>query len=67
MFLDFSSFNEEFLKSQIKVEFFKDKKFFYSGDKIDFMLSYKYFNVILFILWGEVKRGNFDDLDKVFM
>lgn len=31
------------------------------------MLSYKYFNVILFILWGEVKRGDFDDLDKVFM
>ncbi len=66
MLLDFSSFNEETLKSQIKAEFFKDKKFLYSGDKIDFMLSYKHPNAILPILWGEAKRGNFDDLDKAF-
>ncbi|WP_202145750.1 hypothetical protein [Helicobacter pylori] len=66
MLLDCSSLNEEPLKSQIKAEFFKDKKFLYSGDKIDFMLSYKHFNAILPILWGEAKRGNFDDLDKAF-
>ncbi|GAA6795909.1 hypothetical protein BTM500_15020 [Helicobacter pylori] len=66
MLLDFSSLNEEPLKSQIKAEFFKDKKFLYSGDKIDFMLSYKHPNAILPILWGEAKKGNFDDLDKAF-
>ncbi|GAA8158454.1 hypothetical protein HpBT123_14420 [Helicobacter pylori] len=66
MLLDFSKFNEEPLKSQIKAEFFKDKKFLYSGDKIDFMLSYKHPNATLPILWGEAKRGNFDDLDKAF-
>ncbi|GAA9094843.1 hypothetical protein TW0001_14280 [Helicobacter pylori] len=64
--LDFSNLNEEPLKSQIKAEFFKDKKFLYSGDKIDFMLSYKHPNATLPILWGEAKRGNFDDLDKAF-
>lgn len=63
---DFSNLNEETLKSQIKAEFFKDKKFLYSGDKIDFMLSYKHSNATLPILWGEAKRGNFDDLDKDF-
>ncbi|GHR08916.1 hypothetical protein VN0434_13880 [Helicobacter pylori] len=66
MLLDFSNLNEEPLKSQIKAEFFKDKKFLYSGDKIDFMLSYKHPNATLPILWGEAKRGNFDDLDKAF-
>ncbi|GAA7897447.1 hypothetical protein HpMS204_15040 [Helicobacter pylori] len=66
MSLDFSNLNEEPLKSQIKAEFFKDKKFLYSGDKIDFMLSYKHFNATLPILWGEAKKGNFDDLDKAF-
>ncbi|GAA7926655.1 hypothetical protein HpBT060_14410 [Helicobacter pylori] len=66
MLLDFSNLNEEPLKSQIKAEFFKDKKFLYGGDKIDFMLSYKHPNAILPILWGEAKRGNFDDLDKAF-
>ncbi|BAW71042.1 hypothetical protein [Helicobacter pylori] len=66
MLLDFSNLNEETLKIQIKAEFFKDKKFLYSGDKIDFMLSYKHPNAILPILWGEAKRGNFDDLDKAF-
>ncbi|GAA9267350.1 hypothetical protein HpHA227_02680 [Helicobacter pylori] len=66
MLLDFSSLKEEPLKSQIKAEFFKDKKFLYSGDKIDFMLSYKHPNATLPILWGEAKRGNFDDLDKAF-
>ncbi|GAA9399483.1 hypothetical protein HpHA275_13760 [Helicobacter pylori] len=66
MLLDCSKLNEEPLKSQIKAEFFKDKKFLYSGDKIDFMLSYKHPNAILPILWGEAKRGNFDDLDKAF-
>ncbi|MGL2369980.1 hypothetical protein ACOWLD_07125 [Helicobacter pylori] len=67
MLLDFSNLNEEPLKSQIKAEFFKDKKFLYSGDKIDFILSYKHrSNAILPILWGEAKRGNFDDLDKAF-
>ncbi|GAA9686453.1 hypothetical protein VH58_14120 [Helicobacter pylori] len=66
MLLDFSSLNEETLKIQIKAEFFKDKKFLYSGDKIDFMLSYKHPNATLPILWGEAKNGNFDDLDKAF-
>ncbi|MBH0261370.1 hypothetical protein I6663_01955 [Helicobacter pylori] len=66
MLLDFSNLNEETLKSQIKAEFFKDKKFLYSGDKIDFMLSYKHFNATLPILWGEAKRGDFDDLNKAF-
>ncbi|GAA9486817.1 hypothetical protein UBN122_14840 [Helicobacter pylori] len=66
MLLDFSNLNEEPLKSQIKAEFFKDKKFLYSGDKIDFMLSYKHSNATLPILWGEAKKGNFDDLDKAF-
>ncbi len=66
MLLDFSNLNEETLKIQIKAEFFKDKKFLYSEDKIDFMLSYKHPNAILPILWGEAKRGNFDDLDKAF-
>ncbi|GAA9391164.1 hypothetical protein HpHA273_14290 [Helicobacter pylori] len=65
--LDCSKLNEETLKIQIKAEFFKDKKFLYSGDKIDFMLSYKHPNAILPILWGEAKRGNFDDLDKAFV
>ncbi|GAA6833450.1 hypothetical protein HpHNI24_13690 [Helicobacter pylori] len=64
--LDFSKLNEEPLKSQIKDEFFKDKKFLYSGDRIDFMLSYKHPNATLPILWGEAKKGNFDDLDKAF-
>ncbi|GAA7000717.1 hypothetical protein AOH412_08510 [Helicobacter pylori] len=47
MLLDFSNLNEETLKIQIKAEFFKDKKFLYSGDKIDFILSYKHPNAIL--------------------
>ncbi|GAA7649509.1 hypothetical protein HpBhutan239_14430 [Helicobacter pylori] len=64
--LDCSNLNEETLKIQIKAEFFKDKKFLYSEGKIDFMLSYKHPNAILPILWGEAKRGNFDDLDKAF-
>ncbi len=67
MLLDFSNLNEETLKIQIKAEFFKDKKFLYSGGKIDFMLSYKHrSNAILPILWGEAKRGNSGDLDKAF-
>ncbi len=66
MLLDFSNLNEEPLKSHIKAEFFKDKKFLYSGDKIDFMLSYKHSNATLPVLWGEAKRGDFDDLDKAF-
>ncbi len=64
--LDFSNLNEEPLKNRIKDEFFKDEKFLYSGDKIDFMLSYKHSNATLPILWGEAKRGDFDDLDKAF-
>ncbi|RVY37242.1 hypothetical protein [Helicobacter pylori] len=64
--LDFSNLNEEPLKNQIRAEFFKDTKFLYSGDKIDFMLSYKHSNATLPILWGEAKRGDFDDLDKAF-
>ncbi len=64
--LDCSKLNEETLKIQIKAEFFKDKKFLYSEGKIDFMLSYKHPNAILPILWGEAKKGNFDDLDKAF-
>ncbi len=64
--LDFSNLNEEPLKSKIQAEFFKDKKFLYSGDKIDFMLSYKLPNATLPVLWGEAKRGDFDDLDKAF-
>ncbi|GAA9349771.1 hypothetical protein HpHA248_14410 [Helicobacter pylori] len=66
MLLDCSNLNEETLKIQIKAEFFKDKKFLYSEGKIDFKLSYKHPNAILPILWGEAKRGNFDDLDKAF-
>ncbi len=66
MLLDFSNLNEEPLKNHIKAEFFKDKKFLYSGDKIDFMLSYKHSNATLPVLWGEAKRGDFDDLDKAF-
>lgn len=69
MLLDFSNLNEEPLKIQIKAEFFKDEKFLYSGDKIDFMLSYQHPNAtlpVLPILWGEAKRGDFDDLDKAF-
>ncbi|GAA7501611.1 hypothetical protein HpBHB23_14370 [Helicobacter pylori] len=66
MLLDCSKLNEETLKIQIKAEFFKDKKFLYSEGKIDFMLSYKHPNTILPILWGEAKKGNFDDLDKAF-
>ncbi|GAA9007307.1 hypothetical protein BTM279_14850 [Helicobacter pylori] len=66
MLLDCNNLNEETLKIQIKAEFFKDKKFLYSGDKIDFMLSYKHPNAILPILWGEAKRGNSGDLDKAF-
>ncbi|GAA8400188.1 hypothetical protein HpDR44_14460 [Helicobacter pylori] len=66
MLLDFSNLNEEPLKIQIKAEFFKDEKFRYSGDKIDFMLSYQHPNATLPILWGEAKRGDFDDLDKAF-
>ncbi|GAA6844029.1 hypothetical protein HpHNI32_14580 [Helicobacter pylori] len=66
MLSDFSKLNEEPLKYQIKAEFFKDKKFLYSGDKIDFMLSYKRPDATLPILWGEAKRGDFDDLDKAF-
>ncbi len=66
MLLDCSNLNEEPLKAQIKAEFFKDKKFLYSGDKIDFMLSYKHSNATLPVLWGEAKRGDFDDLDKAF-
>ncbi|MCQ2708498.1 hypothetical protein JT134_02660 [Helicobacter pylori] len=66
MLLDCSNLNEEPLKAQIKAEFFKDKKFLYSGDKIDFMLSYKHSNATLPILWGEAKKGDFDDLDKAF-
>ncbi|EJC35788.1 hypothetical protein HPHPP28B_1564 [Helicobacter pylori Hp P-28b] len=67
--LDFSNLNEEPLKNQIKAEFFKDEKFRYSGDKIDFMLSYQHTNAtlpVLPILWGEAKSGDFDDLDKAF-
>ncbi|GAA7728754.1 hypothetical protein HpCOL14_15070 [Helicobacter pylori] len=64
--LDFSNLNEEPLKNQIKDEFFKDKKFLCSGDKIDFMLSYQHPNATLPVLWGEAKRGDFDDLDKAF-
>ncbi|WP_441741190.1 hypothetical protein [Helicobacter pylori] len=66
MLLDFSNLNEETLKIQIKAEFFKDKKFLYSGGKIDFKLSYKHPNAILPILWGEAKSGNSGDLDKAF-
>ncbi len=66
MLLDFSNLNEETLKIRIKAEFFKDKKFLYSGGKIDFMLSYKHPNATLPILWGEAKKGNSGDLDKAF-
>ncbi|TPH44203.1 hypothetical protein FIM76_04300 [Helicobacter pylori] len=33
---------------------------------MDFKLSYKHPNAILPILWGEAKKGSFDDLDKAF-
>ncbi len=60
--LDFSNLNEEPLKSQIKAEFFKDKKFLYSGDKIDFIITYSHKNKgkplwIEPILWAEGKKG----------
>ncbi|MFP6170077.1 hypothetical protein ACLGB0_07225 [Helicobacter pylori] len=62
MLLDFSNLNEEPLKSQIKAEFFKDKKFLYSGDKIDFIITYSHKNKgkplwIEPILWAEGKKG----------
>ncbi|GAA7194853.1 hypothetical protein ID0444_08100 [Helicobacter pylori] len=66
MLSDCSKLNEEPLKIRIKDEFFKNKKFLYSGDTIDFMLSYKHLNATLPILWGEAKRGDFGDLDKAF-
>ncbi|GAA8066642.1 hypothetical protein Neuguinea42_13310 [Helicobacter pylori] len=66
MLLDLSNLNEESLKIRIRDKFFKDKKFSYIGDKIDFILSYKHSNATLPILWGEAKRGDFDDLDKAF-
>ncbi|NHB23879.1 hypothetical protein EXS97_07525 [Helicobacter pylori] len=66
MLLDFSNLNEEPLKNQIRDEFFKDEKFLCSGDKIDFILIYQHTNATLPILWGEAKRGDFDDLDKAF-
>ncbi len=66
MLLDFSNLNEETLKGRIKAEFFKDKKFLYSGGQIDFKLSYKHPNTTLPILWGEAKKGNSSDLDKAF-
>ncbi|WP_120841185.1 hypothetical protein [Helicobacter pylori] len=62
MLLDCSNLNEEPLKSQIKAEFFKDKKFLYSGDKIDFIITYSHKNKgkplwIEPILWAEGKKG----------
>ncbi|MUU60547.1 hypothetical protein F7198_07005 [Helicobacter pylori] len=33
---------------------------------MDFKLSYKHSNATLPILWGEAKKGDFDDLDKAF-
>ncbi|WQV25165.1 hypothetical protein KVJ98_07300 [Helicobacter pylori] len=60
--LDFSNLNEEPLKIQIKAEFFKDEKFRYSGDKIDFIITYSHKNKgkplwIEPILWAEGKKG----------
>ncbi|MCQ2706288.1 hypothetical protein JT126_05785 [Helicobacter pylori] len=62
MLLDCSNLNEEPLKSQIKAEFFKDKKFLYSGDKIDFIITYSHKNKgkplwVEPILWAEGKKG----------
>ncbi|WP_120908614.1 hypothetical protein [Helicobacter pylori] len=60
--LDFSNLNEEPLKNQIKDELFKDEKFLYSGDKIDFIITYSHKNKgkplwIEPILWAEGKKG----------
>ncbi|MGL2913420.1 hypothetical protein ACQKBK_05535 [Helicobacter pylori] len=62
MLLDFSNLDEEPLKSQIKAEFFKDKKFLYSGGKIDFIITCSHKNKgkplwIEPILWAEGKKG----------
>ncbi|MFP6251260.1 hypothetical protein ACLGC8_03260 [Helicobacter pylori] len=61
MLLDCGNLNEEPLKSQIKAEFFKDKKFLYSGDKIDFIITYSHKNKgkplwVEPILWAEGKK-----------
>lgn len=62
MLLDCGNLNEEPLKSQIKAEFFKDKKFLYSGEKIDFIITYSHKNKgkplwVEPILWAEGKKG----------
>ncbi|WP_447391653.1 hypothetical protein [Helicobacter pylori] len=70
MLLDFSKFNEETLKIQIKAEFFKDKKFLYSGGKIDFILNYKHPNAtypfygaklkgVILTIWIKLSRNFF--------
>lgn len=56
MLSDFSKLNEEPLKYQIKAEFFKDKKFLYSGGEIDFKLSYKHPNATYPFYGAKLKR-----------
>ncbi|WRB61372.1 hypothetical protein KVD40_06580 [Helicobacter pylori] len=60
MLLDFSSLNEEPLKSSVAKAFFEN--FDFSGDKIDFIITYSHKNKgkplwIEPILWAEGKKG----------
>ncbi|WQX93925.1 hypothetical protein KVM32_06950 [Helicobacter pylori] len=61
MLLDFSNLNEEPLKSSVAKAFFEN--FDFSGDKIDFIITYSHKNKgkplwIEPILWAEGKKGN---------
>ncbi|MGL2758224.1 hypothetical protein ACQJ8Z_05925 [Helicobacter pylori] len=60
MLLDFSNLNEEPLKSSVAKAFFKN--FDFSGDKIDFIITYNHKNKgkplwVEPILWAEGKKG----------
>ncbi len=60
MLLDFSSLNEEPLKSSVAKAFFEN--FDFSGDKIDFIITYSHKNKgkplwVEPILWAEGKKG----------
>ncbi|GAA8768217.1 hypothetical protein oki672_14380 [Helicobacter pylori] len=60
MLLDFSSLNEEPLKSSVAKAFFEN--FDFSGDKIDFIITYNHKNKgkplwVEPILWAEGKKG----------
>ncbi|MFP6224175.1 hypothetical protein ACLGCM_07315 [Helicobacter pylori] len=60
MLLDFSNLNEEPLKSSVAKAFFEN--FDFSGDKIDFIITYNHKNKgkplwVEPILWAEGKKG----------